>query len=183
MNRFLGIFLQKDQRDAELLFRLRSYIVPGSKKGLRICNWIRKIRYSALMYRNNAYIGLTAQIGEGVSFPHGLYSIGISNAASIGNGCVIFHHVQITSNGLRDSKGFGAPVIGNNVYIGVGATVVGNVRIGDNVRIAANATVVRDVPDNATVVMPEAVILTHDQPRDNSFVENAVLNGGEGTEG
>ena len=49
----------------------------------------------------------------------------------------------------------GAPVIGDNVYIGAGAKIIGGVRIGNNVRIGAGCVVVEDVPDNCTVVMPK----------------------------
>ena len=45
-----------------------------------------------------------------------------------------------------------APVIGNNVLIGAGAKIIGNIYIGDNVNIGANAVVISDVPDNCTVV-------------------------------
>ena len=50
-------------------------------------------------------------------------------------------------------------MIGDNVYIGVGAKVLGNIRIGNNVKIGANAVVIKDVPDNATVVgVPARVV-------------------------
>jgi serine O-acetyltransferase len=44
------------------------------------------------------------------------------------------------------------PSIGDNVYIGAGARVLGRIRVGNNVRIGANAVVLKDVPDNTTVV-------------------------------
>jgi serine O-acetyltransferase len=43
-------------------------------------------------------------------------------------------------------------VLGDNVFVGSGAKILGGVRIGSNVRIGANAVVVRDVPDGATAV-------------------------------
>lgn len=52
-----------------------------------------------------------------------------------------------------------APVLGNNVYIGAGARIIGNVRVGNNVRIGANAVVVNDIPDDATAVgVPARVV-------------------------
>ena len=44
------------------------------------------------------------------------------------------------------------PVIGNNVRIGAGAKVLGNIRVGNNARIGADAMVLTDVPENATAV-------------------------------
>jgi len=56
-----------------------------------------------------------------------------------------------------NKKGF--PVIGNNVYIGPGAKIIGNVHIGNNVAIGANCVVTHDIPDNGVVVgIPGKVI-------------------------
>lgn len=49
-------------------------------------------------------------------------------------------------------RGNHCPIIGNNVRIGVGAIIIGDVCIGDNVNIGAGAVVVKDVPSNTTVV-------------------------------
>lgn len=46
----------------------------------------------------------------------------------------------------------GVPKIGNNVQIGCGAVIIGNVTIGNNVYIGANAVVLKDVPDNSIAV-------------------------------
>ncbi|MBQ1977727.1 MAG: serine O-acetyltransferase, partial [Ruminococcus sp.] len=67
--------------------------------------------------------------------------------------------VVIGSNNDKDSKGYGAPVIGNNVLIGAGAKIIGNVKIGNNVKIGANCCVATDIPDNATVVMEKPRII------------------------
>jgi serine O-acetyltransferase len=44
------------------------------------------------------------------------------------------------------------PTVGNNVMIGTGARILGNVTVGSNVNIAANATILKDVPDGETVI-------------------------------
>ena len=53
----------------------------------------------------------------------------------------------------------GFPTIGNNVFIGAGAVVIGKIRIGNNVKIGAGAVVIEDVPDNCTVVGPKAKVI------------------------
>jgi len=85
-------------------------------------------------------------------FPHGRLGIFVSKYAQIGKNCVIFQHVTIGYNSLPDSKGKGAPIIGENCYIGAGAKIIGNVKVGDNVRVGANCVVYKDIPDNSIVV-------------------------------
>lgn len=66
---------------------------------------------------------------------------------------------------IHNILGGGAPTIGNNCLIGVGAKIIGNVRVGDNVRIGANAIVVDDVPDNCTVVMNKPRVIVRDNKK------------------
>lgn len=119
---------------------------------------------------NGANIGMETQFQGMPHFPHGICGIFISQGAKIGEGCTIFQQVTIGSNMLKDSKGYGAPVIGDNVYIGAGAKIIGNVKIGNNCRIGANCVVTRDVPDNATVVLEQPRIIVHEMERENEFV-------------
>ncbi len=128
------------------------------------------IRHRRLMQKYGASIPYSAEIMGMPVFPHGLYGIFISQGATIGKNCVIFHHVTIGSNTLPDSKGNGFPVIGDNVFIGTGARIIGNVHIGDNVRIGANCVVAKDVPANTTVVLPKPVYIQRDTPLDNRFI-------------
>ena len=81
-----------------------------------------------------------------------MFGVFVSQWAKIGKGCVILQGVTIGSNALPDSKNLGAPVIGDNCYIGVGAAIIGRCTVGNNVRIGANCVVTRDVPDNSVVV-------------------------------
>lgn len=80
----------------------------------------------------------------------------------MGENCTIYRRVVIRSDKERDRKGFGAPVIGNNVLIGAGAKIIGNVKIGNNVRIGANRCVATDIPDNATIVMEKPRVIVRE---------------------
>lgn len=73
----------------------------------------------------------------------------VNHRVRIGRNCNISHGVTLgqANRGRRT----GVPVIGDGVYIGPGAKVVGAVTVGDNVAIGANCVVVDDVPDNAVV--------------------------------
>lgn len=115
-----------------------------------------------------AYIPVTRGI-QRFETPHQFYGIFISQGTVMGSGCTVFQQVTIGSNTLADSDKNGSPVIGDNVYIGAGAKIIGNVTIGSNVRIGANCVVFTDVPDGATVVLQKPRIIEHTEKRDNTF--------------
>ena len=79
----------------------------------------------------------------------------ISGYAQFGDDCRIRNGVVV---GLKNVHELVAPVIGNNVDIGAGAKLLGNIRIGDNVVIGANAVVLIDVPDDSLAVGVPAII-------------------------
>ena len=129
----------------------------------KIPKFLRYI-YLFQMRKMEAYNGasLGNQVNGGSCFksppflPHGIKGIFITDTASIGMNCTILHQVTI---GLKDWSGEGGPIIGDNVFIGAGAKIIGPVHIGDNVKIGANAVVVSDIPNNATVVCQKARII------------------------
>jgi serine O-acetyltransferase len=80
----------------------------------------------------------------------------ISGFVSFGDNCVIRNGVTV---GLRHVSNPVAPRIGNNVDIGAGAMVLGDITVGDNVLIGANAVVITDVPSDSIAVGNPARIL------------------------
>lgn len=122
-----------------------------------------------LFFTYGANIPIETEFEGYPTLPHGINGVFISQGAKIGAGCTIFHQVTIGSNMLKDSKGYGAPQIGRNVYIGAGAKIIGNIKVGNNCRIGANCVVTQDIPDNATVVLSEARIILHHETRNNEF--------------
>jgi serine O-acetyltransferase len=95
-----------------------------------------------------------AKIQHDLQLPHP-NGVVIHEDAIIGARCMIMQ--QVTIGQLADGA---APLIGNDVYIGAGAKVLGGVKIGDFARIGANAVVLIDVPSNATAVGIPAKIVT-----------------------
>lgn len=87
--------------------------------------------------------------------PHGLNGIVISRNARIGYGATILQQVTIGVKRLEEPE---TPEIGNNVFIGAGAKIIGGIKVGNNVIIGANAVVNKDVPDNAIVVGNPSII-------------------------
>jgi len=99
-----------------------------------------------LTYRGY-HISSQAEIGEGLYLYHrGTVFIG---PLKIGKNCCVSHNVTI-GRAYKNGK-IGRPTIGDNVWIGPGAVVVGEIKIGNNVFIAPNSVVNTDVPDNAMV--------------------------------
>lgn len=90
-----------------------------------------------------------AKIGKNLFIDHGC-GVVIGETAIIGDNVTMFHGV--TLGGTGKEKGKRHPTIGNNVFIGSGAKILGNINIGNNVKIGANAVVLKSVPDNSTVV-------------------------------
>jgi len=80
----------------------------------------------------------------------------ISGYASFGDNCIVRNGVTV---GLKNLDEKAAPRIGNNVNIGAGAKLLGNITIGDNVDIGANAVVISSVPDNSIAVGIPARVL------------------------
>ena len=90
-----------------------------------------------------------AKIGKRFFIDHGM-GVVIGETAIIGDDVLLYQGVTLGGTGLE--KGKRHPTIGNNVVIGTGAKVLGNINIGDNSYIGSNAVVIKDVPPNSTVV-------------------------------
>ena len=88
-------------------------------------------------------------IGKRLFIDHGM-AVVIGETAIVGDDVLLYQGV--TLGGTGKEKGKRHPTIGNNVVVGTGAKILGNINIGDNVSIGANAVVIRDVPPNSTVV-------------------------------
>ena len=135
---------------------------------LRKAQWKKRI-WNRYMVRNAASISIDAQIASPLILPHGVSGIFITQSAVIGRNVVVFQQVTIGANTIKGSKSYGAPKIGNDVYIGAGAKIIGNAVISDNVRVGANAVVVKDIPYNALVVSSEPRIIVREQLLNNNF--------------
>ena len=90
-----------------------------------------------------------ATIGRGLFIDHGM-GVVIGETAVLGKNVTLFQGV--TLGGTGKERGKRHPTIGDNVVVGAGAKVLGNITVGRDAMIGANAVVIRDVPDGATVV-------------------------------
>jgi len=117
----------------------------------RVANylWTHDHRPLALHLQNrlSAVAGVdihpAAVIGQGVSIDHATGLV-IGETAVISDNVTMFHNV--TLGGTGKESGIRHPTIGENVLLGAGATILGNIQIGDNARIGAGSVVLTDVP-------------------------------------
>lgn len=90
-----------------------------------------------------------ALLGEGVFIDHGM-GIVIGETAIVGGFSLIYQGVTLGGTGKETGKRH--PTVGENVVIGAGAKVLGNIQLGKNVRVGAGSVVLRDVPSDCTIV-------------------------------
>lgn len=107
----------------------------------------KKINWS-LQRRYASDVALRATIGFNPKFVH-LTGVVISGKSVIGNNAIIYQNVTI---GLRKDDDKAAATIGDNVNIGAGACILGNIHIGRNVTVGAMSLVLSDIPDCATYI-------------------------------
>jgi serine O-acetyltransferase len=97
-----------------------------------------------------------AKIGQGIMFDHATALV-IGETAEVGDYTSILHNVTLGGSGKE--SGDRHPKIGNNVMIGAGAKILGNITVGSCARIAAGSVVLEDVPKETTVAgVPAKVI-------------------------
>ncbi|VEP16757.1 Serine acetyltransferase [Hyella patelloides LEGE 07179] len=90
-----------------------------------------------------------ATIGKGVFIDHGM-GVVIGETAIVGDYCLIYQNVTLGGTGKQTGKRH--PTLEENVVVGAGAKILGNINIGNDVRVGAGSIVLRDVPDDCTVV-------------------------------
>ena len=90
-----------------------------------------------------------AKIGKGVFIDHGM-GVVIGETSIIGNRCLLYQGVTLGGTGKEGGKRH--PTLENNVVVGAGAKVLGDIQIGTNTRIGAGSVVVKNVESNSTVV-------------------------------
>lgn len=123
----------------------------GGKRASRLLEKIYMAIYSTR-------ISCQCEVGEGTEFMHSGMGTTIHSKTIIGKDCKIFQNTTLGSkwkNGICEDE---APVIGDNVIIGAGAVVLGNIKVGNNCIIGANAVVVTDIPENSIAVGIPAMV-------------------------
>ena len=148
--------LAKDPAARNRLEVLLTYPGLHAVWGYRISHflWRVKLKLIARIYSNwiRAVTGVeihpAAKIGRRLFIDHGM-GVVIGATAVIGNDVMIYH--DVTLGARTNEPGKRHPTIGNNVVIGSGARVLGDISIGDGVKINANVVVTKSVPARTMV--------------------------------
>lgn len=156
----------------------KRYVHEGPSHAVRCMFWLRAeqcsksfvIRSLATLFLKFYRLFFGLELGHGKNIGPGFYlghawNITINSGAIIGSNCNIHKGVVIGQCNRGARKG--APVIGNNVWIGANAVVVGHVIIGDDVLIAPNAYINCDVPSHSVVIGNPCTIKHRDNATEN----------------
>ncbi|MBQ3085957.1 MAG: serine acetyltransferase [Clostridia bacterium] len=127
----------------------------------KLLNLFYRVLYFYSAQKHHIEIFSSTKIGGGLYIGHA-YGITVNENASIGTNCNL--HKGVTIGQENRGPRAGAPTIGNNVWIGINASIVGKITVGNDVLIAPNSYVNCDIPDHS-VVFGNPCIIKH---RDNA---------------
>jgi len=129
---------------------------------MRLCAYLRAQKWSRyglyhlilwihrrMQIRYGVYLEFSTQVGPGLYLGHPL-GIVVNTRSVIGANCTLSHGVTLGQTHTR-SKTPGVPTVGDRVYLGCGAKILGRVKVGDDAVVAPNAVVIADVPNLAVV--------------------------------
>lgn len=137
----------------------------------RLMQWAHRWRLwpLAMLFNKSNAVCCHCIIGRGAEFGPGfilVHSTGVVINAGVRGGANVKIEHQVTIGAEKRQ----APILGDDVFIGAGAKVLGSVRIGSRTRIGANAVVVHDVPDDSTAVgIPARVVRRREPPAQDHF--------------
>lgn len=134
--------------------------------GNGVGNNLANIIYTHYRYKFGIDLSRDAQVGPGLYIGH-FSGIVVTPGAKIGRNCNLSQGVTIGVAAVKDKSGY--PTIGDNVYIGTGAVIIGNLTVGNNCAVGALSVVTKDVPENARVAGAPAKILNYKGTADMIF--------------
>ncbi len=149
--------------------------------GFRLSFWFRlasgngflpafaNVIYTHYRYKFGIDLARETKVGPGLYIGH-FSGIVVTAGATIGRNCNLSQNVTIGVPAVMSKNDY--PVIGDNVYIGSGAVILGGIKIGDNVAIGANSVVTHDIMSGCRVAGAPAHILNHNGTED--MIKNLV---------
>ncbi|AJG97770.2 hypothetical protein LF65_01155 [Clostridium beijerinckii] len=163
-----------------VVLRVCKYLKNSNSKFKNILGKLVGFYLRRLQVKLGIEISPITKINEGLAIPH-IGGIVMAGNTVIGKNCTILNGVSIGSNLFRHR--FKAATIGDNVFIGTGAKIIGPVTIGDNVTIGANSVVTKDIPNGVVVAGNPAKVISN---KDSIVIygdyksRNEYIKGGKG---
>jgi serine O-acetyltransferase len=146
-----GFHARQSHRLAHTLFRWHIPVLP------RLISHISR-------FLTGIEIHPGAKIGDGFFIDHGM-GVVIGETSEIGDNVTLYQGVTLGGTSHQRTKRH--PTLGNNVVVGVGAQLIGDIIIGDNTKVGAGSVVVNSVPSNATVIgVPGRVVAVRNPDTD-----------------
>lgn len=136
LNRHIKLTKQKGLGNINSIKKIYNWIVFGVKNSLIVRD--PRLMFSCV---------ISKKLPRSVSMPHPV-GVVIGSDSPIGNNCTIMQNVTIGVRNIKDNQ---SPTIGDDVLIGAGAAVLGDIKVGDGAKITANSVVLSDVPAETTV--------------------------------
>ena len=160
---YIEVLLTYAGLHATILYRIAHYL-----RGIKLPLLPRVISQFA-RFITGIEIHPGATIGKGFFMDHGT-GVVVGETTVIGDNVTLFQGVTLGGTGKQTGKRH--PNIGNNVVVGTGAKVLGNITIGENSYIGANAVVIKDVPANSTVVGVPGRVTKQDGRKMDSMLDH-----------
>ena len=117
---------------------------------------IARIHSNLIRSATGIEIHPAAKIGRRFFIDHGM-GVVIGATAVVGDDVMIYHDVTLGARGIGSGKRH--PTIGNNVVIGAGARVLGDIKVGEGAKISANMVVTKEVPAKTSVDSSEFFVI------------------------
>lgn len=152
------------------VLRFLKYLRTAQCTNNRLLKFLCKLILRRYRLKYGLEISPSTSIGKGLYLGHA-FNITINPKAVIGDWCNIHKGVVIGQENRGKRKG--VPHIGNKVWIGINAAIVGNITIGDDVLIAPNSYVNCDVPSHS-IVFGNPCIIKHRDNATEGYINNIV---------
>ncbi|MCM1289176.1 MAG: serine O-acetyltransferase [Corallococcus sp.] len=187
MSKKIGLLKSIQLRDPAAPNRLQIYLLyPGVRAVIwhRVAHFFYKIHLKFLgrfcskicRFWTGIEIHPAAQIGKNLFIDHGS-GVVIGETANVGNNCTIYQNATLGGTGKERNKRH--PTLLDNVVVGAGAKVLGNITVGNNVKIGANAVILKDIPDNCTVVGVGRIVSARDNTNASQCMDRNCCNNKE----
>ena len=175
----IGVIYEKDPAATNIFEVILCY--PGLHALLayrfahRLHKWYIPLIPRMISYITRIITGIeihpAAKIGHRFFIDHG-EGVVIGETTVIGDDVLIYQ--QVTLGGTGKEHGKRHPTLGNNVIVGAGAKILGNITLGDNVRVGAGSVVIEDVPSNSTVIGIPGRVVVRNSESDETLMHNHI---------